>query len=214
MTVVSRPGRAHRFQRLAPAALALGLVCLAAVPAATGAATPAAVTASAAATGGDASTPAPTSPALVTATLEQCLTASDQTQRSATFYGQIETIPGAARMAVQIDVQEHTPGDSAFHTLVAPGLDVWQRSETGVKIYKDVRQVTDLPAPALYRATVQFRWLDEKGHVIKSATRHTDVCRQPGPHAAQGTTTTTAATGTSTATATGTGTATTPAPAA
>jgi hypothetical protein len=214
MTVVSRPGRAHRFQRLAPAALALGLACLAAVPAATGAATPAAVTASAAATSGDASTPTSTSPALVTATLEQCLTASDQTQRSATFYGQIETIPGAARMAVQIDVQEHTPGDSAFHTLVAPGLNVWQRSETGVKIYKDVRQVTDLPAPALYRATVQFRWLDEKGHVIKSTTRHTDVCRQPGPHAAQGTTTTTAATGTSTATGTGTGTTTTPAPAA
>jgi hypothetical protein len=218
MTVVSRPGRAHRFQRLAPAALALGLVCLAAVPAATGAATPAAVTASAAATGGDASTPTSTSPALVTATLEQCLTASDQTQRSATFYGQIETIPGAARMAIQIDVQEHAPGDSAFHTLAAPGLDVWQHSETGVKIYKDVRQVTDLSAPALYRALVQFRWLDEKGHVIKSTTRRTETCRQPSPHSAAGTPTTTtgtnATTGTSTADGANTDTAMTPTPVA
>ena len=217
MTVVSRPGRAHRFQRGAPAALALALVCLAAVPAATGAATPAAATpaaatpaavaASAAATGGDASTstPTPTSPALIVATLEQCLTASNQTQRSATFYGQIETIPGATRMAVQIDVQEHAPGDSEFHTLAAPGLDAWQRSETGVKIYKDVRQVTDLSAPALYRALVQFRWLDEKGHVIKSTTRRTEICRQPAPRSAAGTPTTTTGTATTTGTSTADG---------
>jgi hypothetical protein len=163
-----------------------------------------------------------TAPALVAATLEQCLTTADQTQRSATFYGQMETIPGASRMAVQIDVQQHTPGDSQFHTLTAPGLDVWQRSETGVKIYKDVRQVTDLPAPALYRAVVQFRWLDEKGRVLKSTTRRTEICRQPAPRSTQGTVpatttgtgTTIAAntpTGTSTDTATATGTTSTPA---
>jgi hypothetical protein len=162
---------------------------------------------------------APTPPALVTATLEQCLTATDQTQRSATFNGQMETIPGASRMAIQIDVQQHTPGDSAFHTLTAPGLDVWQRSETGVKIYKDVRQVTDLPTPALYRAIVQFRWLDEKGHVIKSTSRRTTICRQPAPHAASETTPTTPpATGTSTTTGASTdpatATTTTPTPAA
>jgi hypothetical protein len=214
MTVVSRRGRGPRFKQFAPLALALGLACLAAAPAPTGAATPAvappaavaspaAVAASASASGGDLSS----APALVAATLEQCLTATDQTQRSATFYGQMETISGASRMAIQIDVQEHAPGDSAFRELTAPGLGVWQRSETGVKIYKDVRQVTDLPAPALFRAVVQFRWLDEKGHVVKSTTRRTDVCRQPAPRSAQGTTpTTTTGTGTATGPSTAAGT--------
>jgi hypothetical protein len=205
MTVASRPGRGPQFKWRAPAALALGLACLVLVPTSTGAATlPAsAVRAAAASSSEDLAT----SPGQVAATLEQCLTATDQTQRSATFYGQMETIPGAARMAVQIDVQEHMPGDSEFHTLTAPGLDVWQRSETGVKIYKDVRQVTDLPAPALFRAVVQFRWLDEKGHVLKSTTRRTTICRQPGPRSGQGTTpTTTTTTGTSTTSGTSTGT--------
>jgi hypothetical protein len=115
----------------------------------------------------------------LSATLEQCLTAPAQADRSATFTGQMETIAEAHRMAMQIVVQERTPGDTAFHTLDAPGLNVWQRSETGVKIYKDVRQVTDLPAPAVFRALVLYRWLNERGRIVKSAARRTAVCRQP-----------------------------------
>jgi hypothetical protein len=117
----------------------------------------------------------------VSATLEQCVTAADQSGRSTTFSGQMETIPGAHRMAVQIVVQERAATEVAFRTLGAAGLDAWQRSEAGLKIYKDVRQVTDLPAPASFRAIVHFRWLDEKGEVIKRATRRTPECRQPAP---------------------------------
>jgi hypothetical protein len=116
----------------------------------------------------------------VSATLDQCVAAAAQAGRSMTFSGQMETMSGAHRMAVQIVVQERTPGEVAFRTLGAPGLDVWQRSEVGLKIYKDVRQVTNLPAPASFRAVVHFRWLDEKGDVIRRATRRTPVCRQTG----------------------------------
>jgi hypothetical protein len=133
--------------------------------------------------GGQTGSDSPDPSTLASATLEQCLTAVDEVDRSATFNGEMQTVPGATRMAMQIVVQEHASGEIGFHTLSAPGLDVWQRSETGVKIYKDVRQVTDLPAPAAFRATVLFRWLNEKGRVIKSAARRTSVCRQSSPAA-------------------------------
>jgi hypothetical protein len=121
-----------------------------------------------------------TSPApALSATVEQCVTATAQADRSVTFTGQMETIPGAHRMAMQIVVQEHLPGEAGFHTLAAAGSGTWQRSEVGLKIYKYVRQVTDLPAPAGYRAVVLYRWLNERGRTIRREERHTSVCRQP-----------------------------------
>ncbi len=117
----------------------------------------------------------------VSATLEQCVTAAGQAGRSATFAGQMETVPGTHRMAMRVVVEERAPGEAAFHALGAPGLDVWQHSEAGVKIYKDVRQVTDLPAPGAFRAVVHFRWLSEDGSVIARAVRRTSQCRQPAP---------------------------------
>jgi hypothetical protein len=91
----------------------------------------------------------------------------------------METVAGAHRMAMQIVVQEHVPGEVGFHTLTAAGVGTWQRSEVGVKIYKYVRQVTDLPAPGAFRALVIYHWLGEKGRVIKREERRTAVCRQP-----------------------------------
>jgi hypothetical protein len=118
----------------------------------------------------------------ISATVEQCVTAATQADRSVAFTGQMETVAGARRMAMQVVVQEHVPGEAGFHTITAAGLGAWQRSEVGVKIYKYVRQVTDLPAPAAFRAIIQFRWLDDQGHVIRRAMRRTQACRQPaGP---------------------------------
>ena len=122
--------------------------------------------------------PAPTSPA-VSASVEQCVTASAASDRSVTFTAQMETAPGTHRMAMQIILQEHNRDEAGFHTLTAGGIGAWQRSEVGVKIYKYVRQVTDLPAPAAFRAIVEYRWLSEKGHVIRTDERRTSICRQP-----------------------------------
>jgi hypothetical protein len=124
-------------------------------------------------------TPTPLTAPLVSATLEQCLTTGEQADRSATFDGEMETVPGTRRMAMQILVQELVPEEDAFRTITAPGLGVWQHSEVGVKIYKYVRQVTNLSVPGTFRAIVQYRWLNEKNHVIKRAVRHTQLCVQP-----------------------------------
>ncbi len=128
--------------------------------------------------GGEQGAPAPA----VSATVGECVIAAAATARSVTFTGQMETVIGAHRMAMQIVVQERTRGEAGFHTLTADGLGAWQRSEAGVKIYKYVRQVTDLPAPAVFRAVVEYHWLNEKGRVIRTDERRTSVCRQPAPH--------------------------------
>lgn len=125
-----------------------------------------------------------TSPApALSAGVEQCVTAGTQAARSVTFTGQMETVAGAHRMAIEIVVQEHTPEEAGFRTLTTAGLGSWQRSEAGVKIYKVRQAVTDLPAPASFRAIVRYRWLNEKGQVVRRDERRTPSCRQPGERA-------------------------------
>ena len=38
-----------------------------------------------------------------------------------------------------------------------------------MKVYKYVKQVTNLAAPAAFRAQVRYRWLDAHGHSDRSA---------------------------------------------
>jgi hypothetical protein len=113
------------------------------------------------------------------ATLAQCVTAVLQSERSATFSGEMTAIPGSARMSMRIDVQERVPSEARFHTVSAPGLGVWRGSEAGVKTYRYVKQVTNLSAPAVFRASVGFRWLTAKGHLIRHVERRTAACAQP-----------------------------------
>jgi hypothetical protein len=122
--------------------------------------------------------PQGSSAGLASATLEQCSTVGGQGTHAATFDGQMSAVPGTRRMAMQIVLQEQAPGETAFHTLAAaPGG--WRRSEAGVRIFKYVRQVTDLPEAGSFRALVLFRWLGVKGRVIKRAVRRTPACVQP-----------------------------------
>jgi hypothetical protein len=113
------------------------------------------------------------------ATVEQCATTGEQADRSATFSAEMTAIAGTARMAMRIEVQERLPGEELFHTVSAPGLGVWRGSAPGVKIYQYVKQVTNLSSPATYRALVRFRWLNDKGSVVRRAERHTLQCVQP-----------------------------------
>ena len=153
---------------------ASGLLLALALPAAG-----AGVAASAGTDTGTTTTPGAVPPPALSATVEQCVAATVQAGRSVTFTGQMETVPGAKRMAMEILVQARTPEEAGFHTLTAAGPGTWQRSEAGLKIYKYERQVTNLPAPAAYRAVVLYRWIGEHGRVIRRAERRTPVCRQP-----------------------------------
>jgi hypothetical protein len=115
------------------------------------------------------------------ATLEQCVTAVSQAERSATFAGEMTAIAGSTHMEMRIDVLERLPGESVFHTVSAPGLGVWRGSAAGVKVYKYLKQVTNLSAPAFYRAAVRFRWLNARGRLMRSEELRTSRCQQPAP---------------------------------
>jgi hypothetical protein len=139
---------------------------------------PRALSASAPDTGSASST---TAKPTASATLEGCVTASEPEERSVTFAGEMGTIPGSAKMEMRIDVLERMPRELVFHTVTAPGLGVWRTSAPGVKTYKYLKQITNLAAPASYRAVVRFRWLNARGHTIKSLEARTPHCTQTAP---------------------------------
>jgi hypothetical protein len=116
---------------------------------------------------------------VVSATVEECATTGAQTERAATFTGEMTAVTGTARMAMRIDVEQRVLGEETFHTVSAPGLGVWRSADAKVKVYKYLKQVTNLSMPASYRGLVRFRWLNAKGRVIKRAERLTPRCLQP-----------------------------------
>jgi hypothetical protein len=115
------------------------------------------------------------------ATLEGCVTASEPEERAVTFAGEMSTIAGSTKMEMRIDVLERMPRELVFHSVTAPGLSVWRTSAPGVKTYKYLKEITNLAAPASYRAVVRFRWLNAKGHTIKSLEARTPHCTQTAP---------------------------------
>ena len=113
------------------------------------------------------------------ATLEQCQTAVNADQRSATFAGEMSAVPGTQRMQMSVQVLERLPGDVNYHVVDAPGLGVWRSSAPGVQSYKYLRQVTNLAAPAFYRAIIRFRWLGGHGRMLQALALHTRRCEEP-----------------------------------
>ncbi len=120
----------------------------------------------------------PTGKPPAVASLEECVTAPTQSERSATFSGEMSAIPGATKMEMRIDVLERQPREAIFHTVSAPGLGVWRTAASGVKTYRYLKQVTNLAAPAWYRAAVRFRWLNSKGKLVKAQELRTQRCLQ------------------------------------
>jgi hypothetical protein len=115
----------------------------------------------------------------VSATLEQCISEGQQAERSATFAGEMATIPGSTRLEMRIEVIERMPSEITYHTVTAPGLGVWRGSAPGVKSYKYLKQVTNLAGPAFYRGVVRYRWLNSKGRLLATGILRTKRCEQP-----------------------------------
>ena len=139
---------------------------------------------------------------IASATLQQCATATvPQTERSATFAGEMTAIPGTVRMEMRINLEEQAPGETLFRTITDPSLGVWHLSAAGVKVFAHIQQVTDLSAPALYRGALRFRWLNARNRPIKSEELRTARCEQPAPSAPAPTSTSPSSTGSQTAAA-------------
>ncbi|HUB36634.1 MAG TPA: hypothetical protein VL972_07400 [Solirubrobacteraceae bacterium] len=116
-----------------------------------------------------------------TAALVGCAATGPQSERSATFSGEMIALPGTVRMTLRIELLERASGETAFHPVVAPGLGVWRPADPNVKVYKYLKQVSNLAAPASYRAAIVFRWQGSHGHTIRRTERLTRVCHQVEP---------------------------------
>jgi len=125
--------------------------------------------------------PAPAAKPPAAATLQECVTAATESERTATFAGEMSAIPGSAKMEMRIDVLERDPQEASFHVITAAGLGAWRVAAPGVKIYKYLKQVTNLAAPAYYRGAVHFRWLNDKGKTIRATELRTPRCLQTVP---------------------------------
>jgi hypothetical protein len=126
-----------------------------------------------------AATSTATAPGDYSVTLEQCVSSGVQAERSATFVSQMVATAATQKMAMRIVLEGRTRSEAEYHPVPGPGFGVWRPSEPGVKIYKYVKQVTNLAAPAVYRTTVKFRWVGDKGKVIKRAELRSSRCFQP-----------------------------------
>lgn len=120
-----------------------------------------------------------TAPGDYSVTLEQCVSSAMQAERSATFVAQMVATAPTQKMAMKINLEERTRSEAEYHVVAAPGFGLWRTSEPGVKIYKYVKQVSNLAAPAAYRVAVKFRWVGDKGKVIKRADLRSSRCFQP-----------------------------------
>jgi hypothetical protein len=117
------------------------------------------------------------------ASLTQCVTAGEAAERSATFSGEMTAVAGTTRMSMRIELLERMPGEVSYHVVAAPGLGTWRASDPGVGVYKYVKQVTNLSAPAEYKGLIGFRWQGAHGHTLRREERRTHRCEQPAPAA-------------------------------
>jgi hypothetical protein len=139
---------------------------------------------------------------IASATLTQCATATTpQTERSATFAGEMTAIAGTARMQMRVELQERIPGELQYRMVTNPALGVWRGSTAGVKVFTHIQQVSNLSAPAVYRGVVHFRWVNAKGRTIKSEGLSTAPCEQSAAPSSTSAPTSTTATGTGVAAA-------------
>jgi hypothetical protein len=81
-------------------------------------------------------------------------------------------------MGLRFVLQAQTPGDPRWRHVTADGFDRWLPSAPGVRRYTYAKTVRSLLAPASYRATVRFRWLDADGQVLDQDDAVSAVCIQ------------------------------------
>ena len=106
--------------------------------------------------------------------------------RAATFYGRMDTIPGASKMQIRFQLQERLGRDDTWNKLDVPALRQWHTSQAGVRRFGWKQTVDALRVGGAYKARVQYRWLSATGSIVDSFARDTPICRGPLPNIAVG----------------------------
>jgi CARDB protein len=108
----------------------------------------------------------------------ECTSALDPTERVVTFEGRMRATARSATMQMRFTLQARTPDSARWRRVDAEGFDVWLQSQPGVRRYSYAKSVRNLVAPAAYRTTVRFRWLDATGAVLARSSTVSASCAQ------------------------------------
>ena len=111
-----------------------------------------------------------------------CQRAVDPPARAVSVIASMRPGPGTVRMAVDFHLLERAPGTRTYQRLAGAGLNTWIEKDFGSQpgdVWRVVHPVADLPAPAVYRFDVAFRWSGPGGRVLARTTRVSRKCRQP-----------------------------------
>lgn len=111
--------------------------------------------------------------------VEECRSSAAGETRSATFVGRMRAVPQTDRMLMRFTLVERF-GDERRHAVRVPELRAWRSSKPGVRDFRYKQIVTGLQGGGEYRVTVDFRWLDADGNLLRKSRRRSGVCRQEG----------------------------------
>jgi hypothetical protein len=115
-------------------------------------------------------------PAPATVGLRSC----DREAREAVFSGRMTRVRGSSRMWMRFSIHERAAGADAYARVRASGLFRWRKSRAGVRRFVHRQRVRGLNEGSVYRAIVDFRWIDATGRVVKRARRRSRACLPSG----------------------------------
>src|SRR4051812_28405250 len=112
-----------------------------------------------------------------------CTTGAGDASRAAAFSGSMPAATGTRRMMMRFVLLQRVGASpqGTYRRIAVPGWGGWEKSDPGRRGFVFTKRVEALAAPAGYRASITFRWLDAKGRVQRTTTRTTPVCEQPDP---------------------------------
>jgi hypothetical protein len=119
----------------------------------------------------------------LSAKVATCTTGGDPDTRAAAFTASMPAISSTKRMQMRFQLLQRigSSARTAFRKVTVPGWSGWVTSDPGRQGFVFTKRVEALAAPAAYRATVTFRWLDARGHSLKSVSKTTTACEEPDP---------------------------------
>jgi hypothetical protein len=109
----------------------------------------------------------------------ECKSGDAGETRSAAFQGRMRAIPRTDRMLMRFTLLERF-GDESLHAVSLPPLKAWRSAKPGIKDFRYKQTVTGLQGGGEYRVSIDFRWLDADGNLLRKKRRLSGTCRQAG----------------------------------
>jgi CARDB len=109
----------------------------------------------------------------------ECRTGDSSESRSATFQGRMRAVARTDRMLMRFTLMERF-GDEKLHSVSVPELRAWRSAKPGIRDFRYKQRVTGLQGGGEYRASIDFRWLDSDGNLLRKSRRLSGPCRQQG----------------------------------